>query len=170
MVIVVEDGTGKADANSYISADDVRAYALDRGITLPAISGSDDPIIAPMVLAMDFLESQHYTMFQANRPTQALQWPRKAYCSQPSSEWLMPTKIVSAQAQLVIEQVANNIQLFASKGGMNQSGAFITKRKVDVIETQYSERVIPGDPDMPAVYALLRDLIVGGNGLSVVRM
>jgi hypothetical protein len=193
MALIIEDGTGIAGANSYLDADAVRAYALARGIALPAIpdgEGAIDPILAPMVLAIDFLEGLDYIGIQATS-TQGLQWPRyvRPFISGwydptyydpaqyngngvpiDSTLWLMPTKIVSCQAQLVIEQINNDIDLFASAAGFNQGGGFVTRRKVDVIEVQYSDKVIPGSPDLPAVMNLLKGLVTLGGGLVTIRV
>lgn len=167
MDYVVEDGTGLANATIYMSADNIRAYALDRGVVLPAVSGTD-PISAWMVLAMDYLAAQRYIYTPATT-TQALDWPRKPYCDAGSNDWLMPKQIQLAMAQLVVEQF-NGIKLFASTPGFAQGGAFITREKVDVIETSYSERVVPPDaPSMPAVQVLLRDLVISSSILRAVR-
>lgn len=169
MTFIVEDGTGLTDSNTYMDADDIRAYALSRGYVLPSVSGDVDPIAPAMVLAMDYLETLLYTGEEA-RFGQALQWPRKFYRWATPREWLLPTKIKSAQAQLVIEQTMNSINLFQSQAGFNQNGGFVTLDKTDVLETRYSEKVIPAGPDMPAVTALLRELTVGGTGLMSVRV
>jgi hypothetical protein len=203
----VEDGSGVADANTYILPDDIREYASARGVTLPAVpvitapveadpnahptvvgvvgvDGPDpianppgvgvvgvdgpDPIAPWMVLAMDYLESLPFVGMKPR--TTVLAWPREFWRCAPVAEWIMPTEIARAQAQLVIEQF-QGIDLFVSMAGFNQGGGFITKSKVDVLETQYSEKVIPSSaPDMPAVRALLRDFVMGGNGLTVVRV
>lgn len=167
---IPEDGTGLSDANCYMNADDVRAYALDRGVTLPAIpDGEDavDPIAKWMILAMDYLAGLNYTLQQSTK-TQALDWPRDWSVNTPADDWVLPVQMGRAQAQLVIEQF-NGIQLYASTPGFAQGGGFVTMEKVDVLETRYSEKIVPGDPDMPAVRALLRGLTVGSN-LTTVRV
>jgi len=67
--IVVEDGTGKTDSNSYISEADLTTYATDRGVTL-----SGDTAVL-LIHGMDYIESQE---FQGDKysEAQALQWPR----------------------------------------------------------------------------------------------
>lgn len=67
--IVVEDGTGKTDANSYVSEAALSTYATDRGVTL---SGTASVLL---IHAMDYIEQQP---FQGQKLTdaQALQWPR----------------------------------------------------------------------------------------------
>ena len=178
IVFVPEDGTGLADANTYLSADDIRTYASNRGIALPAVAGTIDPISGPMVLAMDYLDNLDYQGY-ALTATQALLWPRMQYDSWYTGFFYLnpivnPTFALSvvqnAQAQLVVEQVVNNIQLFASKGGLNQSGGFLTTNRFDVFDKRYSEKIVPGGPDMPAVRAILRNVLATGNGLRTVRM
>ena len=54
MSLIVEDGTGLPDANSYCDLDEIRSYAADRGV---ALSSDDAIIIAFAIKATDYLES-----------------------------------------------------------------------------------------------------------------
>ncbi len=54
MALEVEDGTGKADANSYVSVAEYRAYAQARGVSLPV---DDAQVEAQLTQAMDYVES-----------------------------------------------------------------------------------------------------------------
>jgi len=67
--IIVEDGTGKTDSNSYISEADFETYATDRGITLTGVSAE------LLIRAMDYIESIKYKGWKYT-DAQALQWPR----------------------------------------------------------------------------------------------
>lgn len=67
--IVVEDGTGKTNSNSYVSEADFGAYATDRGIT---VSGTAAVLL---IQAMDYIEQQPYKGIKGT-DEQALQWPR----------------------------------------------------------------------------------------------
>lgn len=69
MAIVVEDGTGLANSNSYASEADLTAYATARGVT---ISGTNEQLL---IQAMDFIEQQRFIGDKASKE-QALQWPR----------------------------------------------------------------------------------------------
>lgn len=162
MPFVIEDGTGKSDANSYISSDDAKAYALARGVTLPS------DIDAKLTLAMDYLESRDYVWARATT-TQALSWPRKHQgwlCNDPA-QWWMPAEIAKAQAQLVIEQFNGVVLQPTTPGGVD--GRFVIREKVDVIETTYSERLGTLDtPTMRAVDALLRHVVVLGGGAAYI--
>jgi hypothetical protein len=164
-ILIIEDGTGLANANAYVSADGVRAYATLRGVTLP-VAASPDPVEILIIKATDYLESLAYIMYRAVI-TQALSWPRvRCKHEVDPTKFLMPTKVVSAQCQLVLEQFMNDIVLLPSTPG-GAAGQFVIREKVDVIETQYSERLgTLSTPTMPAVDALLRELIVPGGGIG----
>ena len=185
-VLIIEDGTGVANANSYASADDARAWAALRGITLPEfIEGSTDPVETLLITAMDYLESQNFIGFQAT-PVQALSWPRVfnfpylAYPWYPTdifsiwmetidpSYYVLPTKINQAQCQLVIEQNNGIVVMPTTPGG--DAGKFVTRERVDVIETSYSERLgTLTTPTMRIVDSLLRGLVVAGGGSAAIR-
>jgi hypothetical protein len=165
MPIVVEDGTGKPNANAYVDAAGARQYASDRGIALPDVQGEVDPVEPWLVLATDYLESLSYIFIPATT-TQALAWPRKV--SNSATDYVMSDKLAKAQCQLVIEQ-SKGIELMPTTAG-GDGGKFVTREKVDVIETTYSETLgTLATPTMPAVNALLRDLLIRGGGSFSLR-
>lgn len=67
--IIIEDGTGKTDSNSYASEAELTTYAADRGIT---ITGTNNILL---IQAMDYIEEQNFKG-DKNTKEQALQWPR----------------------------------------------------------------------------------------------
>lgn len=155
--LVVETGTNIPNANTYVDADYVRAYAKLRNISLPVATSDYDPIEAYIVLATDYLESLKYIGMRSFED-QSLSWPRRS--SDGSS--CIPDAIKKAQAQLVIEQAVNEIDLQPSQAGGTQ---FITKERVDVIETCYSEKLgTLSTPYMTKVDSLLRAYVVNGSG------
>jgi hypothetical protein len=74
IVITVEDGSNVADANSFVTLAEVRAYAAQRGVTL---SVTDDDVAIQLIKSKDYLESfaMRYQGEIANEG-QSLQWPR----------------------------------------------------------------------------------------------
>jgi hypothetical protein len=75
MTLIIEDGSGVANANTYVSVADARAYAALRGLTLPA---SDPAVEVLLVLACDYMQ-QVETRFKGERTLgdgQVLAWPR----------------------------------------------------------------------------------------------
>lgn len=172
MSLIVEDGTGLPDANSYCDLDEIRSYAADRGV---ALSSDDAIIIAFAIKATDYLES--YAELFVGKPanlTQSLSWPRKWVMqdqSNPLPDDVIPQKLKDAESQLCIEQ-NNGVNLFPTTDPAT-TGGFVVREKIDVIETQYSERIsITGLPIMPAVDSLLQFLLWNRSplGLKVVRV
>ena len=72
MALIVEDGTGIADANSYVSEQELTDYLLDRGLDL---SRGADPV-ALIIRAMDYIESKDYRGSKTH-VGQALKFPRE---------------------------------------------------------------------------------------------
>lgn len=67
--IIVEDGTGLANSNSYVTEAELIAYAADRGLTLTGTAA------ILLIQAMDYIEGLSYQGNKANAD-QSLQWPR----------------------------------------------------------------------------------------------
>jgi hypothetical protein len=166
MALIVEDGSGVENANAYASVADVVAYAASRGKTITPEAA--EPLIFN---AMDYL-----SMFDAkwsgrrSYPGQALAFPRYGiYFDQtPIPFDAMPPNLIAALGQLVIAQT-QGVNLL----GTDTREAFVTKEKVDVIETTYSEAVRIAQiqaggllPQMPLVAALLAPLM-GGGGFQI---
>lgn len=179
MALEIEDGTGKADATSYVTVAEARAYALARGVTL----GADPVVESQLVAAMDYLESLraryqgHKTWPRATTEhpaAQALQWPRRCVvidCTE-FPEDAIPVELKRAQMQAVIE-LFNGFTLMASS-----DGRLVKREKVDVIETEYMTGQDMGamgtsGATFPALDALLEPLFEscgGGFALRTVRV
>lgn len=168
MALVVEDGTGVANANTYVDATDARAYALARGVVLSAV---DAAVEVQLTLAMDYLEDLDYIGAQVSN-TQALSWPRKNILIDPDTPFPsneIPSNLIAAECQLVVEQ-ASGINLQPSYNLTGGAGAILEER-VDVLDTKYSEKIgTTAEPVMPKVIALLRHLVLPVPYLKTLRM
>lgn len=71
MALVIEDGSVVANANSYITVAEFKAWADSRGITY----GTDEAVEQAILRAMDWFERQFFIGNKANE-NQLLQWPR----------------------------------------------------------------------------------------------
>lgn len=181
MALEIEDGTGKADSNSYVSVAEARAYATARGITLPA---DDLAVESLLIQSMDYLEAQR-RLYQgektwpvgtvAHPAAQALQWPRTGVlvdCRYELADDVIPGELKRAQMQAALEVFAG-IPLMPSS-----NGRVVKREKVDVIETEYMTGTeigasgALGTPSFPAVDALLESLYGCGGGffLKTVRV
>jgi hypothetical protein len=192
MPLIIEDGTSVEGANSYITVDELRTFALDRGVAFPAAPSSGvDPAIAIftpyLIRATDYLQSRayEYAGYPSFPGLQALAFPRVSYvCGQQVP--LIPLALKNAQAQLVLEQM-NGIVLMPSQAALGTGvipdgvsgavtiadGRFKTVDKLDVLEDQFSETVgVIMNPIMPAVEAFLRPILYdnGGKFFTTVRL
>jgi hypothetical protein len=182
--LIVEDGTGLSNSNTYASVDDAVAYASAMGATLPN-SDNGVQITAWLLTAMVYIERYKFIGQQLNpaywqhaavTAGQALQWPRtdpqqaviEQYAPGALMPWMMqlatippgvPTAVKKAQCQLVVEQ-ANGIALFKSQQG---GQGLVTSERFDVLSTTYDVRGTSKTPWMPIVDELLDPLIVPGS-------
>lgn len=184
MPLVIEDGTGVEGANSYITVDELRTFANDRGTPFPAALSPDTANVATftpfLILACDYLESMRdkFRGFPAFQQ-QPLAWPRQDVWVEFTllDKAVIPQRIKNAQAALALQQLAG-IALQPSQAGQGVgaipagpngailpiTGAFITREKTDVLETQYSETLGTNyDPIMPAVTAFLKPYLFNGG-------
>jgi len=194
MALVIEDGTGVADANSYITVAELRAFCNDRGVTFPTAGAPDDTanvaIYTPyLIRACDYLENlrNQYAGIPTNFGLQFLSWPRSyvridfTYLASTA----IPGQLKKAQAQLCVEQMQGvSLQPSIASVGTGSipngpngpvkgvDGRFVKRKKVDVLETEWSETIATYEsPSMPAVEAFLRPLLTsGGQFFTSVRV
>ncbi len=150
ITLVIEDGTGLANANTYVSVEETRNYALNRGVIL---SANDDDA--------DYLNSLEceFKSLRLN-DSQALAFPRIGLG--------VPDAVRKAQMQGVIEQ-ANGFDLLPTISASN----YVTKEKVGDLEVQYADPIVAGvKPVFAAIDALLFSLMkkncqTGGGFISI---
>lgn len=152
--IIVEDGTGKPDANSYVSVADARTYATNRGVELPT---DDDDVAAMLIQATDYLEAQA-CRYQGKRASssQALEWPRTGVvlnCDAVPPN-VIPKSLVAAQVQLAMAINAG----FDLQPNVSPQD-YVTEETVGPITTKYADPTKVGImPTFGAAAALLAPL------------
>lgn len=174
MSLIVEDGSNIANANSYNSVAELKAYAKLRGVDLSAYESGT--LSGWAIDAMDWIESyrDQFKGIKSN-DDQSLQWPRKADPLWGGSEFIkidgidvpsdgLPKELKSLQCQLVIERSKGTV-LFPTGAPDSR----VKLQKVGPITTEYQ---LDGTaPTMPAVDALLSVLLENsGFGLTVRRV
>ena len=150
MAIIVEDGSGLVDSNSYIDEAYLIQYALDRGVTITS------PTDQYLYKAMDYLESLNYIGYKFTKE-QALQWPRgdvfiDGYAFPDDS---IPKQLMEAQAEAAMAT-------FAGQDPTSDPGRATKKEKLDVMEVEYM------DGDYP--YSVIRSISLKLNKLLVSSM
>jgi hypothetical protein len=165
-MIIIETGSGVANANSYGETDapttitNAKAYAADRGY--PLLGDDDAAINAFLIKATDYIESRasEFAGIQVS-PDQPLCFPRTGILKSDGNELAsdpLPSHLIKALYQLCIEQL-NGIVLLPSTNPAD--GGFVVREKIDVIETEYSQTLRTlSTPTMPAVEALLSSLLI----------
>lgn len=133
MALIIEDGTNVSGANSYVTVDEVRAFATLRGITsLPANDGDVEPLV---IKAMDYVE-KHRNLFRGRKSNsdQPLQWPRRrVYVDQIYVDSdSIPQDLKNATCQLAIDAVSEDLD-------PNGDGQEIVREKVGPIETEFAK-------------------------------
>lgn len=169
ITIIIEDGSIVESANSYVTVAEARLYASNRGITFPV---SDDSVAAMLIQATDYLQAQE-NKFKGERvdPNQLLAWPRsdvEIYGTSLPSD-MIPGALKAAQVQLAIA-VNAGFELLPN----TSASSYVTKEKVGVIETEYSDPLQVGiAPSFGAAEALLAPLCgtqLSGFSLTTIRV
>lgn len=110
MALTVEDGSGLADAESYVSASDCASYASARGLTFPA--SPPDAAEAALRRATAYLDNTYRTRFPGQRKRfrlQALEWPRVGVVDMngfPVADDEIPSEIIRATCEAAVRELA----------------------------------------------------------------
>lgn len=125
--IIVEDGTGLTNSNSYVSEANLVIYAADRGKTITGIQAD------LLIKAMDYIESLPFNGYKYT-DAQALQWPRGNVSIDGYSVAVttIPQLLIDAVCEIAIS-IDEGIDPLANEGRE------IEKEKIGPIETQYSK-------------------------------
>lgn len=164
MALIVEDGSGVANADSFVDLNTFVTWAEARGKTIP----DDETTEALLRRAVDYIASKE-ACFQGYRTdaAQALPFPRaETYINGFLIETdAIPQAVITAQMELALASY-EGVSLFPS--GNDQ---FVVFEKVGPIATSYSEKFGNNTPvHVPAAEYLLEQLCGNSFGLSTVRV
>lgn len=163
MAIVVEDGTGKADSESYISVADASAYFTARGNTTWGAITTDALREAALRKATDYMTAIYRTRWQGWRTTptvQALCWPRsgvtieRVYVDNQS----VPTAIKNACAELALKAASADLLVDVSPAVLSETvgSISVTYDRSAAKQTQYA-----------AIDGILLPYLKSGGGVSI---
>lgn len=164
MALIIEDGTIVANANSYVTLAEARAYALARGVTL---SATDSVVEILAIKSMDYLESFD-NQFKGIRKTetQALSWPRDyVYRNDNGYEYpAIPNELKNAQCQLMID--ANSFDIEPNRL-LTDKGQRIKEKIEGAIEVEYTQQDQLTRPILRKFNSLIAPLLKNGSmGIS----
>lgn len=133
MALIVEDGSGKSDAESFISVENASAYHTARGNVAWAALASDTVREQCLRKATDYMEQVYRSRWQGYRVTeeQALSWPRSdVYVDGYAiASDIVPAQVANACAELALRASASDLA-----PDLDQR---IKREKIDVIDTEY---------------------------------
>lgn len=170
MTITVEDGTGLADAETFISVADADTYHSRRGNTTWASLTTDEKEQA-LRRAADYMEQVYRMRWAGYRKTttQALSWPRYdvpledvgygyAYYDSDSVPQIVKNACAELAWRAAAEELAPDIE------------QRVTREKIGPIETEYAEHG-PQYKQFRAIDNMLAPVLasVGGVFRKVVR-
>jgi len=151
MALIVEDGTGKSDAESYISVSDASTYFGNRGVVAWDAIATDTLREAYLRLATEYITQMYRERWQGARYTedQALDWPRTGVVR---DSWSVdtdevPVEVQRACAELALKQSTGQLAPDLTQG--------VIRQKVDVIEVEY-DKASPQYTRYRAIDAMLK--------------
>lgn len=134
MAIIVEDGTGRSDAETLISVADADAYFLLRGNVVWAAIATEEVKEQLLRKASDYILGTFGPRWQGVRllSTQALDWPRVGVIS---NDWevaanTIPFLVANASAELALQ--ANSGEL------LENTGPSVKREKIGPLETEFN--------------------------------
>lgn len=168
MDFVVEDGTGKADATSYLSDDDLIAYAVATGADL----GSGDPR-ASLIRATAWIDGTFGARFpgaRRNGRAQGLAWPRTG-ATDAAGETIalseVPAEIIRATAEAALRELASSGSLAPDE----IASGVVKRERMGPMEVEYAvaEGGRSAAPAFPVIEGILGPLI-GRTSAGTVRL
>lgn len=166
MALIVEDGTGLATAESYISVADASARLASLGDTTFDALASDALRETALRKATNYMEQRYSTRWKGERITadQVLSWPR--YDANVHGYILdsdkVPVAVANACADLALISLTETLNPVLDRA--------VVREKVGPLETEYSEHS-PQSRRYPAIDQMLAAYMKGGgvNALLAVR-
>lgn len=171
MALIVEDGTGKPDANSYIPVEYANDYFLLRSGSANSQLWSDlteDAKAAALVQGTDYIDARWgpYLSSKPTTTTQALAFPRKAWDGVPSAvrKACCEYAVRASQGELAPDIVSD-------ESGFQIAGK---KEKVGPLEEQttYATKGEGATQSLWKSYPFADSLMIpflGGGGSKVIR-
>lgn len=171
VTLIVEDGTGKSDANALVSLSGFKSYCDDRGSSYAGFT--DDTLSGAIVRASAFLGAAYrWHGVKISGRAQAMPWPRAGVFDRDGFVVAgdeVPREIVAACCEIALFEAA-------TPGGMNPSVVLaekVTSEQVGSIRVEYANLFSSASASRP-VLLLVSDLIApfvdSGADFTLLRM
>jgi hypothetical protein len=170
MAYVVEDGTGVADANSYVAVAFADGFFADRGnASWAALSEAQKQ--AALVRATDYIEQKFDSRWRGSRVNggQSLGWPREDVYENGEPDRLIADNVVPVRVKQAACELALRAHDDALLPDVASTETVVNKEKVGSLEVGYEVVQRALSPSYPAVNATLRPLLRSSNTVEVFR-
>lgn len=160
MALIVEDGTGLANAQSYASVAELRAHTPYGQYAIP-VGATDEQLEAALIRGTAGLDATTYLRLPGWRSTdaQALAWPRSGAWDRdgyPLAGVPNPIRLACMEAALVELSSAGSLLATQERGGQ------VKREKVGPIEVEY-QGYAPAATTYPTVTMILARILKGGQ-------
>lgn len=120
MALIVENGTGLADADAYVSVAEFKDYCDKRGLDY---AGKADPEIEQKIrLGTDYVDTISRYKGNRKRAEQSLQFPRQNLYDWGGTEVIgLPLKVKQAASELAFRALSGELYEDLDRGGMVKS-------------------------------------------------
>lgn len=170
MALIVENGTGLDNAESYLSVADATAYHTKMGNAVAWDAVGVEAVQEAMLRrATNYLRSRYYSMWAGTpiAPFQRLDWPR----------WGVPTwdgynAVASDSVPEDIKAACAELALKAASGDlMPDTSQTVKREKVGPLEVEY-DQYSPSSPAYQSIDAMLAPFLLPGSqpGVNVPLM
>jgi hypothetical protein len=159
MSLVVEDGTGRADAESYLSVTDATAYHAKFGNVWQDADTSK--LEAALRRATQYIDAAYRFRGCKLNSAQTLQWPRDAYTMASASLVWPVARIQQACAELALRALTASLYV-------DQADTAVKSESVGPISVTYADAQNGGQVRFAVVDDLLAPFTGGGrNSLRI---
>lgn len=160
MALILEDGTGLVNSNSYVSLAEAEVYFTSDLLTIAAWEALPDQE-NQLIWATRVLDQKvRWRGTTANNSTtiiQALRWPRQGMYDRDHnavSATIVPIQVKQATCEMAKWMMTNDVTA-------GQNVDYLKMLKVDVIELMWQDRV--GQPVLPA---LINEILAGLGSIA----
>ena len=153
MALVVEDGSGKSNANTYISQSDATTYFTNHDDPTAWSGLSSSLKDAALLYATVTLDGMWDFIGTVTTSTQALAWPRDGVWDEEGRNLAadtVPQRIKDAECELALLHTSNPLNASYARSGA------IEEERVGPILTRYFDRA-----SMEAALPIIRRIILG---------
>ena len=153
MALVVEDGTGKSNANTYISQSDADSYCSSRDNPTAWTGLSSAKKDAALIYATVTLDGMWDFVGTVTTSTQSLAWPRDGVWDEEGRRIeadVVPQRIKDAECELALLHTSDPLNASYARSGA------IEEEKVGPIVTKFFDRA-----SMEAALPIIRRIILG---------